>query len=147
MPSANLYSVPFDGIREKEPIYHIPNDDIAKQKFINNQAPYSVIGDALNNGEVYYDAQRYATVGEQAHIYDEIDNAAGEEAHIYEAVYDSAVGEETHIYETVDDGVVADEAHIYEAVDGSIVGDEPIYEEIDNYTREAETEHLNSKKR
>ncbi|QBY43557.1 hypothetical protein QE197_08940 [Arsenophonus nasoniae] len=146
LPSANLYSVPFDGIREKEPIYHIPNDDIAKQKFINNQAPYSVIGDALNNGEVYYDAQRYATVGEQAHIYDEIDNAAGEEAHIYEAVDDSAVGEETHIYETVDDGVVADEAHIYEAVDGSIVGDEPIYEEIDNYTREAETEHLNSKK-
>ncbi|HGJ5880598.1 MAG TPA: hypothetical protein ACHBZ9_16500 [Arsenophonus nasoniae] len=116
LPSANLYSVPFDGIREKEPIYHIPNDDIAKQKFINNQAPYSVIGDALNNGEVYYDAQRYATVGEQAHIYDEIDNAAGEEA------------------------------HIYEAVDGSIVGDEPIYEEIDNYTREAEMEHLNSKK-
>lgn len=88
MQSENLYSVPFDVIREKEPIYHVPNDDIAKQQSVNYAAHYSVIGAELNNDEVYSYPQEYATVGEEVHIYDEIDYATigQKEEHIYEEI-------------------------------------------------------------
>ncbi|HGJ5922329.1 hypothetical protein [Arsenophonus apicola] len=118
--SANLYSAPFDVIREKEPIYHVPNDDIAKQQSVNYAAHYSVIGAELNNDEVYSYPQEYATVGEEAHIYDEIDYAT--------------IGEK--------------EEHIYEEIDYVTIGEkeEHIYEEIGNYACDRATNQLHSNK-
>ncbi|WGL97093.1 hypothetical protein QE177_07535 [Arsenophonus sp. aPb] len=118
LQSENLYSTPFDVIREQEPIYHVPNDAIEKQVSVNNRDHYSVIDDGLNNDKVYH-AHGYAKVGGDSHI--------------YATVNESAVGEKPHIYDEIGYAAIGE-------------NEEPIYEEIGNYASDRATNHLHSNK-
>lgn len=88
-----------DGIKV-EPTYAAPYDSVEKQQYTSN--------------DVYYDAEGYATLGEEQHIYEKLsDYATGEaeqmENEIYydesgdEFYYDALGENEEHIYETIPD--------------------------------------------